>query len=102
MSSPGFYITGNTYEGHNGYSLQLDGLEKGINDRARQRAIVIHGAPYVSEEIVRMQGYSGRSQGCPAVPVSLARPLINTIRNGSCVFVYHPSYVHRSRILSAA
>ena len=102
MSSPGFYTTGNTYEGHNGYSLQLDGLEKGINDRARERAIVIHGAPYVSEDIVRMQGYSGRSQGCPAVPVSLARPLINTIRNGSCVFVYHPSYVHRSRILSPA
>ncbi len=102
MSSPGFYTTGYTYEGHSGYSLQLDGLEKGINDRAKERAIVIHGAPYVSEEIVRMQGYSGRSQGCPAVPVSLARPLINTIRNGSCVFVYHPSYVRHSSILTAA
>lgn len=102
MSSPGFYTTGTTYEGHNGYSLKLDGLEKGINDRAQERAIVIHGAPYVSEEVVRMQGYSGRSQGCPAVPVTLARPLINTIRNGSCVFVYHPSYVRQSRILSAS
>lgn len=100
MSSPGFYTTGTTYEGHNGYSLRLEGLEKGINDRAMERAIVIHGAPYVSEDIVRRQGFSGRSQGCPAVPLTVARPLINTIRNGSCVFVYHPTYVRSSRILS--
>ena len=101
MSSPGFYTTGTTYEGHNGYSLRLEGLEKGINDRAMERAIVIHGAPYVSEDIVRRQGFSGRSQGCPAVPLTVARPLINTIRNGSCVFVYHPDYVRRSHILSS-
>ena len=77
MSSPGFYTTGTTYTGHNGYSLRLEGLEKGINDKAMER-----------------------SQGCPAVPISLAKPLINTIRNGSCVFVYHPSYVPKSRILA--
>jgi hypothetical protein len=100
MSSPGFYITGDTYEGHNGLSLRLEGMERGINDNALERGIVIHGAPYVSEEIVNMQGYSGRSQGCPAVPLATAKPLINKIKNGSCVFIYHPSYVKRSEILN--
>ncbi len=100
MSSPGFYITQGTYEGHNGYSLKLEGVERGINDKANERGIVIHGAPYVSESIVNAQGYSGRSQGCPAVPVALAKPLINTIKNGSCMFIYHPSYVDRSAMLN--
>lgn len=100
MSSPGFYITRETYEGKNGYSLKLEGLEYGINDNAYERGIVVHGADYVSDAFVHAQGYIGRSQGCPAVPVQLNRPIINTIKNGSCLFVYHPSYVDRSPILN--
>ncbi len=98
-SSPGFYITGNTYEGKNGYSLKLNGLENGINDRAFERGIVIHGANYVSDDFVNMQGYIGRSQGCPAVPVTENASLINIIKNGTCLFVYHPSYISRSVLL---
>ena len=99
MSSPGFYITRETYEGKNGYSLKLQGLERGINDNAYERGIVIHGADYVCDAFVNAQGYIGRSQGCPAVPVQTNRPIINTIKNGTCLFVYHPSYVKRSSLL---
>jgi L,D-transpeptidase catalytic domain len=99
-SSPGFYITRETYEGHNGYSLKLDGMERGINDNAYERGIVMHGASYVCDEYVNSQGYIGRSQGCPAVPVQVSRPIINTIKNGTCLFVYHPSYISRSPILN--
>lgn len=99
MSSPGFYITGDTYDGKNGYSLKLIGLEKGINDRAYDRGIVIHGADYVSQDYVNAQGFIGRSQGCPAVPVHLNRSIINAINNHSCVFIYHPDYVRRSPVL---
>lgn len=99
MSSPGFYITAETYEGKNGYSLKLEGMERGINDNAYERGIVVHGAPYVSQDFVNAQGYIGRSQGCPAVPVQVSRPIINTIKGGTCMFIYHPSYVDRSPIL---
>lgn len=98
-SSPGFYITGTTYNGSNGYSLKLDGMEAGINDRAYDRAIVMHGADYVNESMARNQGYIGRSWGCPAVPAPLAHSIINTVKNGSCLFIYHPSYVKRSALL---
>lgn len=98
-SSPGFYITAETYEGKNGYSLKLEGVERGINDNAYERGIVVHGAPYVSQELANAQGYIGRSQGCPAVPVQLSRPVINAIKGGTCLFIYHPSYVDRSPIL---
>lgn len=100
MSSPGFYVTKETYEGKNGYSLKLEGLEYGINNKAYERGIVVHGAEYVSDNFVNAQGYIGRSQGCPAVPVSQNRPVINTIKNGSCLFVYHPSYISRSTVLN--
>lgn len=99
-SSPGFYITRETYEGKNGFSLKLEGVEKGINDHAYERGIVIHGAGYVSEDFVNAQGYIGRSQGCPAVPVEVSRPIINTIKNGTCLFIYHPSYIYNSPILN--
>jgi hypothetical protein len=99
MSSPGFYITRETYEGNNGYSLKLDGMERGINDNAYGRGIVLHGAGYVCDEYVNSQGYIGRSQGCPAVPVLVSRPIINTIKNGTCLFIYHPSYIDRSVVL---
>lgn len=101
MSSPGFYRTENTYYGNNGYSLRLEGLEKGINDNAGPRAIVMHGAGYVNESMIRNQGYLGRSQGCPAIPPKLTRPIINTIKNGSCLFIYAPVtyYAERSTLV---
>jgi len=89
-SSPGFYVTGETYIGKNGLSLALDGLERGINDKARQRSIVIHGADYVSDDFIRAHGRLGRSQGCPAVPVELTEDIIKTIKGGSCLFIYSP------------
>jgi hypothetical protein len=90
MSSLGLYITGEAYAGHNGYSLRLQGLDPGVNDHAAARAIVIHGAPYVSEEIGQRLGRLGRSWGCPAVRPDVARPLIDTIKGGSVVFAYGP------------
>lgn len=98
-SSPGFYITGETYRGANGYSLKLNGIEKNINDKAYDRAIVMHGAEYVSTDLIDAQGYIGRSEGCPAIPEELSRPVINTIKEGSCLFIYHPSYISRSVLL---
>ncbi len=98
-SSPGFYITGETYHGNNGYSLKLNGIERGINDKAYNRAIVMHGAEYVSADLANVQGYIGRSEGCPAIPEQLSRPVINTIKEGSCLFIYHPSYISRSVLL---
>ena len=100
-SSPGFYVTGNTYRGSHGYSLKLEGLERGINDKAYERAIVMHGAEYVNPALVATQGFIGRSLGCPAVPVKMATPIINTIKNGSCLFIYNPSrsYLQRSQYL---
>jgi len=87
-SSLGLFRTGEAYIGKNGYSLRLDGLDPGVNDRARQRAIVIHGAPYVSAIVARVQGYLGRSLGCPAVRPEIARPLIDAIKGGGLLFVY--------------
>jgi len=90
QSSPGFYLTGEPYMGKHGLSLQLKGLEAGINDRAEQRAIVLHGADYVSESFIHRFGRLGRSLGCPAVPVELCRPIIDQIKSGSCFFIYVP------------
>jgi len=90
-SSLGFYLTGEIYQGKHGASLRLDGLEKGINDRARQRAVVMHGADYVSESFIRNNKRLGRSQGCPAIPVELTNEIIEVIKNKSCLFIYHPS-----------
>ncbi len=102
QSSLGFYRTGETYFGNHGYSLRLDGLEKGINDNARNRAIVIHGAKYVDERTAQRNGYLGRSQGCPAVSMQLYRPLINEIKDGSLLFIYSPdkNYQERSVVLN--
>jgi hypothetical protein len=86
--------------GKNGYSLRLAGLENGINDNALERGIVIHGADYVNEHLANVQGYIGRSQGCPAVPAQQAIPLINRIKNGTLLFIYHPTYIKRSALLN--
>lgn len=90
QSSLGFYITESTYTGGNGYSLKLLGMDNGFNDNAFQRAIVMHGADYVSEKFIRSQNRIGRSWGCPAVPRELAVPIINTIKGKNCLFIYYP------------
>ena len=90
QTSLGLFRTGETYNGGNGYSLRLHGLEPGVNDLALARTIVIHGAPYVSADFARRQGRLGRSHGCPALELGRARPVIDEIRDGSLVFAYYP------------
>lgn len=90
-SSLGFYVTAEVYNGKHGMSLKLDGLEKGINDNARARGIVMHAADYVSAGFIKGNKRLGRSQGCPAVPVELTPQIIEMIKNKSCLFIYHPS-----------
>ncbi|MCY7357511.1 MAG: murein L,D-transpeptidase catalytic domain family protein, partial [Rudanella sp.] len=90
QSSLGFYQTLGTYQGKHGLSLQLKGLERGINDNAFARAIVMHGANYVCEDIIRNTGRLGRSQGCPAVSNAESKPIIQAIKGGSCLFIYSP------------
>lgn len=101
-SSLGFYLTGETYQGRNGYSLTLDGLEKGINDKARERAIVVHGAAYADPAVAASSGRLGRSFGCPALPQVLARPIIDAIRGGSVMFIYadNTQYIAQSTFLA--
>jgi hypothetical protein len=100
-SSLGFYVTGNTYNGDNGYSLKLEGLEKGINDNADRRAIVMHGADYVNESFLQSQGYMGRSLGCPAVSKKESKNVINLIKDKTCLFIYSPdnNYLSHSAVL---
>ncbi|RKS15241.1 murein L,D-transpeptidase catalytic domain family protein [Flavobacterium sp. 120] len=90
-SSLGFYATGEIYNGKHGMSLKLDGLEKGVNDNARARGVVMHAADYVSNSFIKNNHRLGRSQGCPAVPVELSKDIISAIKNKSCFFIYHPS-----------
>lgn len=103
QSSLGFYETSETYNGKHGYSLHLNGLERGVNDRADERAIVVHGASYVSEGYIRAKGYIGRSWGCPAVPERLAKPIIDKIKDGTCLFIYSENnrYLKHSKILNS-
>ena len=88
-SSLGFYITGSIYRGQHGVSLLLEGIEKNINDKAGERAIVIHSADYVSKVFVKHFGRLGRSQGCPAIPVKNHKQIIKTLAGGSCLYIYH-------------
>lgn len=103
MSSIGAFTAQETYVGGNGYSLRLDGLEPGFNDHARERAIVIHGAPYVNPSAARLQGRLGRSLGCPAVRLTVAKPLIDALSGGTMVFAYYPDqdWLKRSQLLDA-
>lgn len=100
-SSLGFYSTGEIYNGKHGKSLKLDGLEPGINDNARNRAVVVHGANYVSESFVKNNKRLGRSLGCPAVPVEITDELIRIIKDKSCLFIYFPSenYKRSSKLI---
>ena len=100
-SSLGFYETAETYIGKNGYSLHLIGIEKGINDNAYKRDIVIHGAGYVNEAMINANGYIGRSWGCPAVPERQHKQIIDKIKNGTCLFIFgeDKKYFNRSAML---
>ncbi|QLC66078.1 murein L,D-transpeptidase catalytic domain family protein [Flavobacterium sp. LPB0248] len=101
-SSLGFYATGEIYQGKHGASLRLDGLENGVNDNARERGVVMHGADYVSESFIRDHKRLGRSQGCPAVPVELTNEIIQLIKDKSCLYIYHPSrsFAMEERLIS--
>jgi hypothetical protein len=101
-SSLGFYITRKTYFGDHGLALKIDGLENGINDKADERNIVIHGSKYVGPNYLRYNRVNGRSFGCPAVPAKDTQKVINTIKDGSCLFIYHPAkfYLLKSKILN--
>lgn len=90
QSSLGFYVTSDTYTGDNGYSLHLNGLDPGYNDKAYSRAIVMHGADYVSKDFINANQRLGRSWGCPAVPKELSQSIINAVKGGSCLFIYFP------------
>lgn len=100
-SSLGFYITQGTYIGQHGFSLRLEGEEAGINDNALSRAIVMHSADYVNKALIDKQGYIGRSLGCPALPKQVYKPIIQKIKDGSCLFMYSPSsnYLSQSKLL---
>lgn len=90
QSSLGFYITGQKYIGKHGISMKLHGVEKGINDMAEARAIVMHGADYVSESYISKYGRLGRSFGCPAVPMGLHKDIIPLLAGGTCLFIFYP------------
>ena len=102
QSSLGFYITSNTYIGEHGLSLRINGVDPGYNDKALERSIVIHGAAYVDAARANAGIFMGRSWGCPAVPQKESTNIITTIKNGTCLFIYHPSrnYLLGSKILN--
>lgn len=102
-SSLGFYVTEKTYFGQHGLSLRIKGLERGINDKALARRIVIHGSDYVGDRFLQRNPFIGRSFGCPAIPLKERDEIINTIKEGTCLFIYHPSklYLSRSKILNS-
>ena len=100
-SSLGFFVTGNTYNGDHGYSLYLYGMERGFNDKARPRRIIVHGAYYVRRSFIEQNGRIGRSQGCPALPPGLHIDIIDTIMGGTCLFQFYndSNYLNKSSLL---
>ena len=100
-SSLGFFRTGNSYFGIRGYSLQLEGLEKGINDNARLRGIIIHGANYVNEKLINGNNVIGRSWGCPAVSKKLSKEIINLLKGGSLLFIYADDELYKENSVIA-
>jgi hypothetical protein len=103
MSSLGFYVTKEEISGSSvGLSLILDGLEKGFNDNALRREIIIHGAAYATEHFIRKTGRLGRSFGCPSLPPDLIKPVVETIKEGTCLFIYHndDQYLSHSTLLN--
>ncbi len=103
-SSLGFFVTGGTYDGKHGFSMRLNGEEPGFNDKALSRAIVMHSAEYINESVIKSQGFIGRSLGCPALSPAVYKPVIEKIKNGTCLFLYSPnkSYLTHSKIINKA
>ncbi len=103
-SSLGFYVTGGTYAGKHGYSMRLMGEEAGFNSNALSRAIVMHSADYINENVIKTQGFIGRSLGCPALSPTIYKPVIEKIKNGSCLFLYSPNkyYLSHSKLINRA
>jgi hypothetical protein len=101
-TSLGFYITQGTYYGNNGLSLKIRGMDRGFNDRANGRNIVVHGSQYVGPDFLQMNQFCGRSYGCPALPANESDSIIDLIKEGTCLFIYHPTkkYLTRSKILN--
>ena len=102
-SSLGFYVTANQIMGsHTGFALMIKGVEKGFNDNAAKREIIIHSADYVTENFIKKNGRLGRSLGCPVLPPDLNKPIIETIKDGTCLFIYNPSdaYICKSSLLN--
>lgn len=101
-TSLGFYVTQGTYIGNNGLSLKIRGMDRGFNDRANGRNIVVHGSQYVGPDFLQMNQFCGRSYGCPALPASESDSIIDLIKEGTCLFIYHPTkkYLTRSKILN--
>lgn len=102
QSSLGFYTTDETYIGQHGYSLRLDGMDKGFNENARSRAIVMHGASYVGEDFVKRHGRTGLSWGCPAVSEAESKEIIDYLKSGNCIFIYgnNIDYLNSSKYLN--
>ncbi len=102
QSSVGFFITGNSYRGAQGYSMYLLGQDSGYNDNALQRSVVIHGADYVTEKYIQQYGRAGRSFGCPAIPPDVNKEIIDLISEGSVIFSYYPmtGYLQKSTVLT--
>ena len=101
-SSLGFYITEHPIVGsHTGYALMINGVEKGFNDNAAKRAIIIHSADYATETFIKKHGRLGRSFGCPVLPPDMNKPIIESIKGGTCLFIYHPNnqYISGSALL---
>ncbi|HEV3251432.1 MAG TPA: murein L,D-transpeptidase catalytic domain family protein [Puia sp.] len=101
-SSLGFYLTSKAYMGRNGLSLKVTGLEKGYNDLAAKRNIVLHGSDYIGLDYLKTNGEMGRSLGCAAIPNQVSHKIIKTIKNGSCLFIYHPTkrYLTQSAVIN--
>ncbi len=102
QSSLGFYLTDNTYYGKHGISLYLDGVEPDVNDKARERSIVIHGADYVSRDFIKNAGRLGRSFGCPSIPMDNHEKIISALSGRSCIYIYYPDerYLSTSGLLN--
>lgn len=96
QSSLGFYITDDTYSGKHGLSLTLNGMDKGFNTNAKERAIVVHGADYVSQEFINQHGRLGRSHGCPALPANLTSEIIKLIKGKTMLYINGPSSTYSS------
>lgn len=101
MTAPGFYLTENSYTGRNGYSLILEGLERGINHKIKNRGIVMHKAPYANPSVIDSLGYLGHSEGCPAIPEYISETIIDAIKDSTILYIHtcDNDYFHRTTFI---